>query len=312
MAIYVFGSLAYDRIITYNGNFSDHFNPAEDKALNVWFLVDQLDEKRGGTAGNIAYTLHLLGEPSNILATVGKDFAHYEAELKRIGLPIEGIRKVENQLTAGAYLTTDANNSLINCFNPGAMKHSCEFDASCTTRQDIAIIAPGNADDMVGLPEQFRNQGTPYIFDPGQQITALSGDGLLSAIRGSRMLITNKVELGVVEERTGRTKAELLEMTDYIVTTMSEDGSVVDRKGELEQVKAASPVEVKDTIGAGDSFRSGLLKGLTNGKSVAESCKLGAVCASYCIEQYGTQEHGFSMDQFNKRYKDTYGEEHGL
>ena len=70
MNILVSGSLAYDRIMDFQGRFSDHILPDKIHVLNVSFTVNNLTEKFGGTAGNIAYGLSLLGEKSLILATI--------------------------------------------------------------------------------------------------------------------------------------------------------------------------------------------------------------------------------------------------
>ena len=61
MSIYVAGSLAFDRIMSFNGAFADHILADKLHILNVSFLIDGLVEKRGGCAGNIAYTLALMG-----------------------------------------------------------------------------------------------------------------------------------------------------------------------------------------------------------------------------------------------------------
>ena len=68
MSIYVAGSLAFDRIMSFNGAFADHILADKLHILNVSFLIDGLVEKRGGCAGNIAYTLALMGEKPLILA----------------------------------------------------------------------------------------------------------------------------------------------------------------------------------------------------------------------------------------------------
>ncbi|MGO9690508.1 MAG: carbohydrate kinase family protein, partial [Syntrophobacteraceae bacterium] len=75
MPIYVSGSLAYDRIMDFPGRFVDHILPDKIHALNVCFNINNLVEKFGGTAGNIAYSLALLGESPFIVATAGEDFA---------------------------------------------------------------------------------------------------------------------------------------------------------------------------------------------------------------------------------------------
>ncbi len=73
MNIYISGSMAYDRIMDFPGKFSDYILPDKIHVLNVCFNVNGMSEQFGGTAGNIAYTLSLLGERPVMIATIGKD-----------------------------------------------------------------------------------------------------------------------------------------------------------------------------------------------------------------------------------------------
>ena len=122
MKLYVSGSLALDRIMNFPGKFADHILPEKIHILNVSFMVEGLSEYYGGTAGNIAYNLAMLGEKPLILGSVGKDFSPYPKRLESLGLPLEGIRVLDDQFTAGCYITTDESDNQITGFNPGAMK----------------------------------------------------------------------------------------------------------------------------------------------------------------------------------------------
>ena len=214
MSIYVAGSLAFDRIMSFNGAFADHILADKLHILNVSFLIDGLVEKRGGCAGNIAYTLALMGEKPLILATAGKNFSEYGAFLESKGISLEGVRVMKDEFTASCTLITDNSNNQINAFRPAAMGFPCEYafphpDASA----DWGIVSPGNLDDMKALPRLFREKGIRYIYDPGQQIPALSGDDLLDAITGSALLVTNDYELEMISKATQRTRAELRALT---------------------------------------------------------------------------------------------------
>ena len=69
MTIVATGSIAFDYILTFKGKFGDHILPDKTHMINLSFLVDSLQKRRGGVAGNYAYNLALLGHPSAILAT---------------------------------------------------------------------------------------------------------------------------------------------------------------------------------------------------------------------------------------------------
>lgn len=312
MQIYVAGSLAYDRIMTFPGKFSDHILPDKIHILNVCFMVDKLEEKFGGTAGNIAYTLALLGEDPLILATSGQDFDRYEAWLRKNRLRLDGVRAIPEEFTAGAYITTDKSDNQITGFNPGAMKQPSLFDFTAVEpASSLVIISPGNLDDMKTYARVCRERGIRFIFDPGQAIPAFSGAELLGMIQGAEILICNDYELEMIMKATGRRRAGLLELCRSIVVTMGEKGSKIvgqaaGERGEI-RVGAAKAKEAADPTGAGDAYRAGMLSGLADGLSLPEACKLGAVSAVYAVEKYGTQEHSFTVEEFEQRYAENFG-----
>lgn len=302
MTIYVSGSLAYDRIMDFPGRFADHILPDKIHVLNVCFNVNGLSEKFGGTAGNIAYNLALLGEKPLILASAGKDFSEYEAWLKENDLSLEGIRIIPEEFTAGAYITTDLADNQITGFNPGAMRYASEFFIS-DADGGIGILSPGNIEDMLAYSREFKAKGVPYIFDPGQTTSAMSGKQILEILRGCHIFISNDYELEMVMRMTAMAKAELLARTQQaLITTMAEKGSLVATREKETPIPAVPPERVVDPTGAGDAYRAGLIKGLVTGKPIEAAARMGSTCASYAVEYRGTQEHRFTPKEFHARY----------
>jgi adenosine kinase len=308
MQIFVSGSLAFDRIMSFPGRFSDHILPDKIHILNVCFVVDGMEEKFGGTAGNIAYNLALLGERPLIVGCAGRDFAPYAAWLEKLGLPLSGIRVIEEDFTAGAYITTDQADNQITGFNPAAMRHSSRFDFAAVDPNDsLVIVSPGNVEDMCGHPRVCRKLGIPYVFDPGQQITVLSGAQLAEAVEGSLALVTNDYELELIKKATELDTEQLLGLTRAIVTTLGEQGSRIVQKNIVTEVPAVPARTVADPTGAGDAFRAGLLKGLAQGLTLPEAARLGSTCASFAVEHKGTQVHCFTDAEFSARFASRFG-----
>ena len=75
MAALICGSLAFDTIMNFEGRFAEQILPDQLHILNVAFLVPTLRRDFGGCAGNIAYSLKLLGGDPLILAALGNDGA---------------------------------------------------------------------------------------------------------------------------------------------------------------------------------------------------------------------------------------------
>ena len=307
MKIFVSGSLAYDRIMDFPGKFEDHILPEKIHILNVCFMVNGLIEKFGGTAGNIAYSLSLLEEKPLILATGGKDFDSYETWLLKHNLPIVGIRKILEELTAGAYITTDKSDNQITGFNPGAMKYSSLYNFDGVNRKDaIAIIAPGNIEDMINYGRIYKEHRIPYIFDPGQSIPALSANQMTELITDSNMLISNDYELEMIKKATELENSALLKMTKCIITTLGENGSIIYFQDRETKIPSAKAHDVSDPTGAGDAYRAGMIKGMVMEKDLITCAKMGATCASFAVEHHGTQEHKFTQEDFRSRFNTNF------
>lgn len=303
MKILISGSLAYDRIMKFPGKFQDHILVDKIDTLNVCFTVTGFDEKFGGTAGNIAYNLALLDEKPLIIATAGKDFSNYQRWLKQHDLPLSGIRIISEEFTAGAFITTDSSDNQITTFNPGAMGHSAGYHFNAISPEDtLAIISPGNLEDMLTYSRKFKKLKIPYIFDPGQSIPALGKNQLLEMMDGSRVFISNGYELEMVKAATGTDSNEILQHTDIMITTLGENGSVISFSDHNIAIPPVHPCCVSDPTGAGDAFRSGLIKGMVMEKDIIESANIGSTCASFAVEKYGTQTHCFTKDQFWTRH----------
>jgi adenosine kinase len=312
MRIYVFGSLAYDRIMDFPERFSDHILPDKIHVLNVCFMVNGLEEQFGGTAGNIAYSLSLLGEKPLILATAGKDFANYADRLRGLGLPLEGVTVIDHEYTAGAYITTDKADNQITGFNMGAMRYCCSYKPNGACDGDaLAIVAPGNVEDMRSYAGLFRDQSIPYICDPGQSIPAQTADALEDMITGSKVLISNDYELELIMRVTGLDTTTLLERTEAIITTFGENGSRVLTREKETHIPAVEVGKAVDPTGAGDAYRAGLLKGLADGESLERAAQMGSVCASFSVEHRGAQRHVFSPREFQGRFDAAFGPRSG-
>ena len=308
MEILVSGSLAYDRIMDFPGRFSEHILPEQIHKINVSFTVNSLTENFGGTAGNIAYGLSLLGEKPRIVATIGQDYHRYFEWLARHDLGAENIRVVTDELTAGAYITTDQDNNQITGFNPGAMKQQAGFDFDgIDPKNTIAIVAPGNIQDMAEMTERHQELGIYSIFDPGQSLPIWDPADLARAISQSKVLVSNDYELEMISNRTGLSRQQLRDTVEHIIVTKGEHGAELLGPDEPVHVPAVPTDSVVDPTGAGDAFRGGLIKGLIEGQTLTRSVQMASVCGHYAVQTYGTQEYSFTADEFRAKLEQHYG-----
>lgn len=305
--ILISGSLAYDHIMDFPGYFRDHFMPDKLHNINVSFNIDGHFEHFGGTAGNIAYTLALLGEKPSIVASVGEDFARYQAHLEGAGADTSLIRVEPKTETGFAYILTDKGDNQIAAFHPGAgaIAYAAEIPME---KGALGIVSAGCIADMQSFPEKFRTGGAKFMFDPGQSIPALSGDDLKNGITGADAVFANDYEFTLIGFKTGWKEADILKVAKTLIVTLGEAGSrVITAEGEI-RVAAVPVTENKDPTGAGDGYRAGYMKGHLAGATPMQCAQLGSTCAAYVVENQGTQGHRFTMEELRKRYEISYGE----
>lgn len=312
MSIHIMGSVAFDRIMSYKGDINKLLLKDKDKynTLSILMLIDRIEERQGGTGANVAYNLAMLGESPFLYTAVGYDFrTAYQKKLQNMHINLDGVHVLEKELTACGYVVADSKGNLINCFCPAAMNNACnETSFHAMKTGDYGIISPAFPDDMAKFPQIFKAKKIPYIYDPGQQIPAVSKENHLASIDGAEILIGNDYEIALISELTGASKAELLNLAHYVVTTLGDKGCSISQKGKDDILIPAPKISsLADPTGAGDSMRAGILKGLTMGFDIETSLKLGSICSAFCIEQYGTQEHSFNLESFRARYAENYG-----
>jgi len=309
MHILVSGSLAYDKIMEYLGRFSDCIVPEKIHTLNLSFVTENIKEHFGGTAGDIAYGLALLGEKPEILAAVGRDFQLYREWLEKSGVGLNHLRIILDKPTTVSNIMADCANNQIATLCLGAMAHSCEIEKEKIPTDAIAIISPGNVDDMRRLPALYREKGVPFIFDPGQQIAALTANDLRNGITGAKIFISNDYELALVLEKTGWSEKDILSSAEMIITTLGEKGSRIQTQEKVLDIPIVKIKEVVDPTGAGDAYRAGLIKGIIQNWPIETAGRFGGVMAAYAIEAHGPQEYRTTFSEACARYREDFGTE---
>ncbi|MFA6908690.1 MAG: carbohydrate kinase family protein [Patescibacteria group bacterium] len=305
--ILVAGSLAFDRIMNFPGRFREHIIASKIHSINVSFNIDTFTESFGGTAGNIAYSLRLLGAKPVVWAPAGNDFEGYRWWLERHKINTRYIRIIQKERTAAAYLITDQDDNQITAFHPGALRApNGKVPRVLLSQTDFGIISPGSLADMKTLPGIFKKSHIRYAFDPGQAIPALSPATLKNGVSGAEIFFSNDYELSLVLRAAHMTEHELLRRAKVAVTTLGPKGSVVRSGSARFRIPPAKPKNTSDPTGAGDAYRAGFLYGYLRGLSLDVCGKLGAVASVYTVEAYGTQTHSFTASEFEGRYRKNF------
>lgn len=309
MNILVTGSIAFDRIAVFKDRFARHILPEKTHQINVSFGVDNLTVHRGGTGGNIAYNLALLGASPYLAGTVGNDFGDYQSWLERNGVRLDYIKTLPEVLTAQASIMTDLDDNQITAFYGGAMFRAEEARVEGLSPIDLAIIAPNGTTGMLYYADHFKRHRIPFIADPGQAIPALSKEQLETLINGAILLIANDYEWALIAEKTGWTREDILNKVKYLIVTYGEKGSQMwSRRDALQCVSEPVPVHIPvfppqkviDPTGCGDAYRAGLMWGIVQKWPLQKAATLGSWMASKAIAHQGTQNHTIDPEELHE------------
>ncbi len=301
------GSMAYDNIMVFPDRFKNHILPDKIHILNVSFLVPEMRREFGGCAGNIAYSLHLLGGKPLIMATVGDDFAPYADRLGQLGLSRAHIRQVAGTYTGQAFITTDLDDNQITAFHPGAMSFSHQNHVADAQDVSLGIVSPDGRDGMIQHAREFREAGIPFVFDPGQGMPMFNGEELLNFVEQADYVTVNDYEAQLLQERTGRSLEMLAKGLKALVVTLGGKGSEIYADGKRIEIPCVEVDKVVDPTGCGDAYRAGLLYGLAEGMDWELTGRLAALMGAVKIARRGPQNHVYTRAELVEMFKKHFG-----
>ena len=214
---------------------------------------------------------------------------------------------MNDRFTAQAYITTDTDDNQITAFHPGAMDASHENRITDASGISIGIISPDGRQGMIDHASQFVDAGIPFIFDPGQGLPMFDREDLYTFIDQASWVSVNDYELQLMQERTGMSPHEIAERVQALIVTLGGEGSHIYTDKQRIDIPAASVSRLNDPTGCGDAYRGGLLFGLMNQLDWETTGRIAALMGAIKIEQHGTQNHSFTLDEFRSRYQTSFG-----
>jgi adenosine kinase len=307
MKVLVTGSIAYDTIMVFPDRFRNHLLADQLHILNVCFLTPEMRREYGGTAGNIAFNLKLLGDDPLVMATVGEDIQPYLERFEELGIATRLLKRIAGQFTAQAFITTDLDDNQITAFHPGAMNYSHENRITRELGAGLAIIAP---DGKLGMLQHARECGSAaiaFLFDPGQGLPMFSGEEISEFLRLADYVAVNDYEGKLLEEKTGRSLEELAGQVKALVCTLGAKGSLIFAAGRRHEVPCVAADRVVDPTGCGDAYRAALLYGIAHGWDWPSTGKLGAVMGALKIAHRGAQNHRATRAEIESRFQKAFG-----
>jgi adenosine kinase len=310
MRIVVTGSLAYDYLMTFPGRFREHLLQDRMHRLTVSFLVDDMRKLRGGVAGNITYSLALLGEHPYLVATAGDDFGEYRTALEAAGVDTSGVRLMPGTFTASCFINTDQDANQLVAFYAGALAHAqlASLDPLKLGSSDLVVVSPADPAAMEATVAGCLRADVPYLFDPGKQTPRLEGEQIVRGMKTAAVVVGNDYEFGLMAQKTGLSEAALQAFAPVTVVTRGELGSSILVRGQAPLEIPTAPIRaLVDPTGAGDAYLAGLVFGVAHKLPWPVVGRVAALTAAYAIEQRGCQEHHFTRPAFATRYASAFG-----
>ncbi len=301
------GTIAYDYIMDFPDSFAKHILPNQIHKLNLSFIVDKFAKRRGGTAGNVSYTLGLLGIENILYSVAGKDFEEYKNAFFKLGMTVSHVVIDPDNYTATGFAMTDSADNQIWGYYYGAASGIESLSlASVVNKNDFVLIGPSGAKGSMSLVKQSVKLSVPYLFDPGFILTQISDKDLIYGVEHAKYIIGNDYEIQLIQDRVDLNSKKFKEK--IVITTLGKEGARIKTPDKIYMIPPVKTNKVVDPTGAGDAWRAGFLAGLTRGYDFQICGQMGSVASSYAIETYGTQEHFFTQSQFQGKYRQTFGE----
>lgn len=300
------GTIAYDYIMDFPGQFADHILPEQLHKINLSFIVSKFAKRRGGTAGNTSYSLGLLKIPQTLFSVAGKDFSEYKSQFEKMGINTKAVMIDKTNYTSTGFAMGDKVNNQIWGYFLGASEKIVNLKLSKVAKKgDLVFIGPSGAAGSMNFVNQCVEKKLDYMFDPAFILTQVTRPDLKKGLTHAKIVIGNDYEIKLMESMcdtfTENNKNQI------VIKTLGGEGAIIYDHGTEIKIKPCKAKEVIDPTGAGDAWRAGFLAGLSRGFDLKICGQMGAVTGVYAVENYGGQEHKYTVNEFKKRYLKTYG-----
>ena len=300
-SIQVSGSIAFDTILRFQGNFKENLVYDSDKALSLSFFCPDMKREFGGCAANIAYNLRLLGQECILLGSVGSDGKEYLRKINESGINTDFCEINDGLFTAQAIITTDTNGNQLTSFHPGAMGSAGRLGISDAITS-FGIVSPNSHNAMVRHAKEFSEKNIPFIFDPGQALPMFSKEDIYQFIDLSSWVAVNEHESDMLCDILGESLTSIAQRltgheTSSLIQTLGGKGVNIFIGNETFNLPALKTNNEIDPTGCGDAFRAGLLYGFNHGRSIQDSVKFGNAMGYIKVQSSGAQNHETNLNK---------------
>jgi adenosine kinase len=136
-----------------------------------------------------------------------------------------------------------------------------------------------------------------------------NGDDLRIFIGQADYIVVNDYESQLILNATGLSIEEVAGEVKALIVTLGGEGSRIYVNGSVLEIPVAPVSRAVDPTGCGDAYRGGLLYGIARDWDWEKTGRVAALMGAIKVEVAGTQNHKFTRDEFEARYRDSFGED---
>ena len=277
---------------------------------------DSFLQTGGGKGANQAFATARLGAWTHMIGAVGEDVFGERLinDLNDVGVDSSGIVRVPDMHTGVAMILLDSDKQNYIVQIPGAnaragltnIEPSLDILATC---QVLMLQREVSQEISLKLAREAKKQGITVVWDPAPAPSSLD-DALLELLRLADVVTPNETEaealtgIPVVDFVSAEAAAvQIIEIgAQSVVITMGGQGGLLLESGSDEPFTFQPlPVDIVDTVAAGDAFTAGLAVALAEGQSLTDAVKFGRVSGGLAVTSEGAMISMPTRDQVLRR-----------
>jgi sugar/nucleoside kinase (ribokinase family) len=253
--------------------------------------VEELDILSGGCAANTAAVLAKLGAEASLVALIGRDaFGDAAlADLETAGVDVGAVRREASWPTSVAIVMIDPKGERSFYYRAGGCEQLTGDHVPDEVLRRAEIVHLGGAMkllklDLTGLVRRAKSFGCLTSLDTDWDIYGNWMRLLQAALPNIDYLFTNEEEAAMLSghpDPREAAKALLARGPKVVAVKRGEKGALVATADRIAEFPAYRIV-VRDTTCAGDAFAAGFLRGVSLGRPLDESARLGNAAGALC------------------------------
>ncbi len=263
------------------------------------WTVEVADIRSGGAASNTSLTLASLGVASSVVGTVGDDRlgARLIEDLADAGIDVSQIRTAPASRTgiSIAFEAPGRDRSFLTFLGSLADLDASQISDRVTQTRFVLVtgyfLLPALAQDLPAVVARVHAAGGTVLLDTGAD-----PGGWSTQTRSAISELLPSVDIFLPNEReatalTGEPDPEIAARRlrdtsgSWVVVKQGSDGCSAVGPGGAEGRCEATPVDVVDTVGAGDAFNAGFIAALMEGGTPVDALRLATDVASTFVSR---------------------------